>query len=157
MAPRTLPSLRNPHRIIFPNSVISGIGHFLPPPNFPGTRKCVITQRRRCTGAPGRLLKFLMLAPRGEGPGQERGLFPPRRRHAGLQPQRGEDLQSELWQVPSRGESGRVLLLADAPLSCAPSLAVSAGPGPAPVPGRLRGEEWYLGKLIGAGRRRPCC
>ena len=68
-----------------------------------------------------------------------------------------EDLQSKLWQVPSRGESGRVLLLADAPLSSAPSLAVSAGPGPAPGRGRLRGEGWYLGKLIGAGRRRPRC
>ena len=97
------------------------------------------------------------LAPLGEGSGQEPGLLPPRRRHAGLQPQRGEDLQSQLRQVPSRGESGRVLLLAGGPSFLRPVPGSFCWARAGPRPGRPRGEGWYLGKLIGAGRRRPCC
>lgn len=97
-------------------------------------RKCVITARPR-RGSPGRRGSR---APEGPRRGRESRAAPPRH-HAGLQPQRGEDLQSQLRQVPSRGE------YAGASSGRAPSARLPA----------CRGGQRRCRGAAGAGRRGP--
>lgn len=102
----------------------------------------VISRRRRRTppSRAGDTLSFLMLVC-GAGRGTRGGtrVAAALRRHAGVQPQRGEDLQSQLRKVSARGEALRGPPPGKAAAVSSALAAVSASSWPVPGSGRPGG------------------